>query len=57
MLKTSRALLRWLAIGGLSVLLAILIPLTWITHKLTGGGLWIAERAKDRLRDLWLEVA
>jgi hypothetical protein len=52
----TRALRRWSAIGGLALLLAVLIPLTWIAHRLTGGGLRVAEWAKARFRRHWNAV-
>lgn len=51
--NTLSALVRWSAIGGLCLSLAILIPVTWILKKLTGGGLWIAEHAKAELKRQW----
>lgn len=52
MITKTSALLRWSAIGGLCLLLAVLIPLTWITHLLSGGSLTVAERAKAKLARL-----
>jgi hypothetical protein len=54
---TSRALLRWPAICGLAVLLAVLIPLTWLSHKVTGAGLIAAEWAKAEFKRLTREPA
>lgn len=56
MRSTLGALARWSAILGLCLVVAVTIPLTWITHKMTGGGLWIAERAKRELNRLLREV-
>lgn len=52
MTKTANVWLRYPAICGLWLLLAVLIPLTWVMRKATGGGLWIAEWADDRLHEL-----
>ncbi len=37
---------RWVAIFGLWLLIGLLVPLTWITRSLTGGGLRLAEWAQ-----------
>lgn len=50
MRTTLGALARWLAIPGLCLIAAILIPSAWIFHHLTGASLSGAEWAKARLR-------
>lgn len=44
--------LRWSAVCGLVALLAVLIPITWIAEKTTGGSLCAAKWAKARLDQL-----
>lgn len=50
------SLLRWLAIGGLGLLLVVLIIPTWIAEKVTGGGLWASKQVKRELNRLLREV-
>lgn len=52
MRSTLSALARWSAIGGLWLLILALIPLTALTHWLSGRGLFVAEWAKHQLSDL-----
>lgn len=50
---TLAALRRWSAILGLGLGLAILIPLSAITHWTNGAALSLAEKAKAKLAELW----
>lgn len=56
MKRTASNLLRWSAILALVGLLAVLIPMTWLAEKTTGGGLWAAKRVKRELQRLLREV-
>jgi hypothetical protein len=52
MLNAMRGLLRWLAIAGLGLALALLLPLAWILSLFADRSLDAAEWAKARFLSL-----
>lgn len=49
---TLDGLARWSAIGGLALLIALLVPIIWITNQTNGLALSAAEWAKARIAEL-----
>lgn len=52
MWNTLAAPMRWAAICALWLLVALALPLSWLMQLAGGGGLAVAEWARDRIDDL-----
>ena len=52
MRKTLPGWVRWPLVCALALALLVLLPVAWVLKHLSGGTLWIAEKATDAFNDL-----